>query len=150
MVLRGNHNRNDRLGQSLFTVARRPWPLFVAWRSSAGAFFVRTSARGCRRGAKERCVTLQRDHRRVQMRSSTSLWQKYSSWRRASRVDGGVCRIAAGLVWDSRSEAFTRAYHPICASCLILTALMFQGQIHAWSVADAHGSLSSTLSIYAA
>ena len=36
--------------------------------------------RGCRRVAKERCATLQRDHRSVQMRSSSSLWQKYSSW----------------------------------------------------------------------
>src|SRR5262249_27635798 len=33
------HTRNDRLGQSLFTAARRLWTLFVSRRRSAGAFF---------------------------------------------------------------------------------------------------------------
>ena len=40
--------------------------------------------------------------------------------RRASRVDGGVCRFAAGLVWDARGGAFTRSCNPICAFGLIL------------------------------
>jgi hypothetical protein len=39
------HRRNDRLGQSLFTAARRPWTLFIARRRSASAFFCALVAR---------------------------------------------------------------------------------------------------------
>jgi hypothetical protein len=40
-------------------------------------------------------------------------------------VDGGVCRIAAERLMDSRGVAFTRSYHPICASGLLLAGLLF-------------------------
>jgi hypothetical protein len=39
MALINNHSRYDRLGQSLFTAARRPWTLFVSRRRSTDAFF---------------------------------------------------------------------------------------------------------------
>jgi hypothetical protein len=100
---------------------RRPGTLSVARRWSGGAFFVRTPGGG-RRGAQERGVTLPHG-------------------RRVSRVDGGVGRIAAGLVWDSRGVACPSASPPLWASGLLLAGLRVQGLSQAWSVADAHGSL---------
>jgi hypothetical protein len=44
MALSCKHNRNARLGQSLFLAVRRLWPFFVARRRAKGAFFVRTPA----------------------------------------------------------------------------------------------------------
>jgi hypothetical protein len=120
MVFSGKHNRNARRGQSLFTAARRPWPFFVVRRRAKGAFFVRTPARGSRRGAQERGVMLH-----------------HGRW--ASRVDGGGGRSAAGLVWDAKGMAFPRSYHPLGASDRILAGLRVQGPSLAWSVADAHG-----------
>ena len=56
-----------------------------------GAPFLFEHQRGCCRVAKEHYVTLHRDHRRVQMRSSSSLWQQYSSW--AEGQQGGRRRM---------------------------------------------------------
>jgi len=142
MVFSGKQNRNARLGQSLFTAARRPWTLFVARRRSVGAFFVRTPAlrpEGCKTALRHAAARSSECADEVIIIFMVYDKNIYNG-RRASRVDGGVCRIEAGLVWDSRVVAFTRSSHPICALGIILAVLIVQGQIHALSVSDAHGS----------
>jgi hypothetical protein len=52
-----------------------------------------------------------------------------------------VPQFTQRLLWDSRVVALTRSYNPIFASCIILSVLIFQGQINAWSVADAQWSI---------
>jgi hypothetical protein len=50
-----------------------------------------------RRGAQERYGTLQRAHRSVQMRSSSSLWQQYSSSAQGRVIQFSVDRLHSPL-----------------------------------------------------
>jgi hypothetical protein len=141
MALNSKHNRNDRRGQSLFTAPRRPWPSFVARRRAAGAFFMRTpavGAGGVHKSVTARCSALIGAGRGGhQPPSGTSP----PPGRRVSKVDGSICRSAAGRLVESRGLACPSASPPLWASGLLLAGLRVQGLSQAWSVADAHGSL---------